>query len=109
MNIPTNPPEYIEPERYSIYVKTEGFIFREYFLFIENGEVNYIEYDVALLLYNFIKNKYGKLNFELVRTNQLFLGYQDIKNLFYKILSEYKYIKNNKNVLVLTDDPTIFI
>ena len=124
MDLQIQPPDYSKSNTYSIYIKIEGYIFKEYFLCITNEEILNIEenliiknidYNIAVLIYDFIKNKYGKIKFDIGRTNQLNLNYEDIKNIFYKIkndimiknLSEYKYIKNVKTVLVLTVDPSM--
>ena len=119
MNHYSNPPEYNKPKTYSIYVKTEGYVFKDYFLFISNEDIvnikddliiNNIEHDLAFLIYNYIKNKYGKINIYIGRTHELFLKYDDIKNIFHKIkndimmknLSKYGNITNDKNLLILT-------
>ena len=114
-----NLPEYTELNIYSVYVKSKKFIFKDYFLFITNKHISNIEdnliikninHDLAILIYNYIKNKYGKIKFEIGRTNELILKYEDIKNIFYDIqndiminnLSKYKNNINDKNRLVLT-------
>ena len=104
---------------YSVYVKSKVYGFIKYFIFITNENIyniedkliiNNINHDLAVLIYNYIKNKYGKIKFEIGRTNELILKYEDIKNIFNDIqndiiannITKYEDITKNKTILVLS-------
>ena len=78
----------------------------------DNFIVKNIEYNISLLIYNYIKNKYVKIDFIIGRINQLKLKYKDIRKIFNKIkndnimknISQYEYIKNNDDILILIND-----
>ena len=72
-----NSSNYDTTQLYSIYVKIEGILNKDYFLFIDNKNINIennitiknIEHDTADILYNYITNKLCIKN-----TNQLNLS-----------------------------------